>query len=300
MDGSGDHMPRTRVVITSVGLYIGLLMGQSVDAMAQAGQSQSGNKVSVHADDDSVTVGAKDGYGESVIPAPLPGPNADVPSHEEIQAQQWRYAWACATPLEITPPGPGMISGGLGGVFNSMIEQAKTEIGPGLDCDPQSQAASQAKVREALAHIPLPTGDFYLDPNPDNNEWHAAAVGQNLWFTIDLPDRQHTVVTQDGITITLDAEAYNIRIDLGDSSDTIQCAGSNKRPRGSGNKPSPSCGGAYSKTGTYTLTAEISWQIIWTALGTTGTDTITQQATGTRTLEVIELETVLVPDDKPS
>ena len=292
-------MSRIRVGACAL-CFAAVVIAQPTVASADASFGAGGSDVSANSSEDGYTVRANDGVGQSVIPPPPPDPNADVPSPEEIQAQQWRYAWACATPLDITPPKPGMISGGLGGVFNSMIEQAKNEIGPGLDCDPQSQAASQTKVREALAHIPLPKGDFYLDPNPDNNEWHAAAVGQNLWFTIDLPERQHTIVTQDGITITLDAEAYNIRINLGDNSDTIICNGSNKRPKGSGNKPSPSCGGAYSKTGTYTLTAEISWNITWTALDTTGTDTITQTATGTRTLEIIELETVLVPNDEPS
>ena len=298
MDESGEFMSHRMKVCTSITAI--LLLGVTPTAWAGTGMQNGIGDIATQADDGGYSVGAKDGYGQRVIGAdPNPAPDPNLPSPEEIEKQQQRYDWACQA--TVTPPSGGnpLLDVGAAAV-NDLRDQARDTIGPGLDCDPQSQAASQTKVREALAHIPLPKGDFYLDPNPDNNEWHAAAVGQNLWFTIDLPERQHTIVTQDGITITLDAEAYNIRINLGDSSDTIFCNGSSKRPRGSGNKPSPSCGGAYSKTGTYTLTAEISWNITWTALDTTGTDTITQTATGTRTLEIIELETVLVPNDEPS
>ncbi|AWY95852.1 Hypothetical protein CB129slpB_1153 [Propionibacterium freudenreichii] len=76
----------------------------------------------------------------------------------------------------------------------------------GIDCTTPNTATTIATTaHHAIATMTLPDTHHQLDPDPTTNQWHAAAVGQQLWFTLDNPGPQHTTTTNTDITITLTA-----------------------------------------------------------------------------------------------
>ena len=50
--------------------------------------------------------------------------------------------------------------------------------------------------RHAALQLSLPGATPHIDPSPDLNRWHSAAVGQALWLSVDDP----TATTQKSIT----------------------------------------------------------------------------------------------------
>ncbi|CEI22593.1 Hypothetical secreted protein [Propionibacterium freudenreichii] len=173
----------------------------------------------------------------------------------------------------------------------------------GIDCTTPNTATTIATTaHHAIATMTLPDTTIKLDPDPTTNQWHAAAVGQQLWFTLDNPGPQHTTTTNTDITITLTATPGAVTINPGTinpgaHTTPIRCTTGRPRPTTTnGNQPSPVCGTSYQHPGHYTITATRTWTITWTAQGHTGTETITRPATAS-TLDVIELHSLLVPNN---
>ncbi|MDK9610509.1 hypothetical protein FAM15061_001222 [Propionibacterium freudenreichii] len=173
----------------------------------------------------------------------------------------------------------------------------------GIDCTTPNTATTIATTaHHAIATMTLPDTTIKLDPDPTTNQWHAAAVGQQLWFTLDNPGPQHTTTTNTDITITLTATPGAVTINPGTinpgaHTTPIRCTTGRPRPTTTnGNQPSPVCGTSYQHPGHYTITATRTWTITWTAQGHTGTETITRPATAP-TLDVIELHSLLVPNN---
>lgn len=171
----------------------------------------------------------------------------------------------------------------------------------GIDCTTPNTTTIATTAHHAIATMTLPDTTIKLDPDPTTNQWHAAAVGQQLWFTLDNPGPQHTTTTNTDITITLTATPGAVTINPGTinpgaHTTPIRCTTGRPRPTTTnGNQPSPVCGTSYQHPGHYTITATRTWTITWTAQGHTGTETITRPATAP-TLDVIELHSLLVPN----
>ncbi|MDK9643609.1 hypothetical protein FAM15346_000616 [Propionibacterium freudenreichii] len=150
----------------------------------------------------------------------------------------------------------------------------------GIDCTTPNTTTIATTAHHAIATMTLPDTTIKLDPDPTTNQWHAAAVGQQLWFTLDNPGPQHTTTTNTDITITLTATPGPVTINPGGHTTPIHCTTGRPRPATTnGNQPSPVCGTSYQHPGHYTITATRTWTITWTAQGHTGTETITRPAT---------------------
>ncbi|WP_230953323.1 hypothetical protein [Propionibacterium freudenreichii] len=244
------------------------------------GLSQSGNSISVEA-----------WAGGSTATTNTAGTTAT-----EFDSTAWTR-WALSPCSTIMKP-----AANTGALFTPETKkQAATS--QGIDCTTPNTATTIATTaHHAIATMTLPDTTIKLDPDPTTNQWHAAAVGQHLWFTLDNPSHQHTTTTNTDITITLTATPGAVTINPGTinpgaHTTPIRCTTGRPRPTTTnGNQPSPVCGTSYQHPGHYTITATRTWTITWTAQGHTGTETITRPATAP-TLDVIELHSLLVPNN---
>ncbi|WP_285118770.1 hypothetical protein [Propionibacterium freudenreichii] len=243
------------------------------------GLSQSGNSISVEA-----------WAGGSTGTTNTAGTTAT-----EFDSTAWTR-WALSPCSTIMNP-----AANTGALFTPETKkQAATR--QGIDCTTPNTTTIATTAHHAIATMTLPDTTIKLDPDPTTNQWHAAAVGQQLWFTLDNPGPQHTTTTNTDITITLTATPGPVTINPGtinpgDHTTPIRCTTGRPRPTTTnGNQPSPVCGTSYQHPGHYTITATRTWTITWTAQGHTGTETITRPATAP-TLDVIELHSLLVPNN---
>lgn len=150
-----------------------------------------------------------------------------------------------------------------------------------------------AVTRQAVASLALPSSELGIDPAPSANEWGAAAVGQQLWFWAPHASRQDTQVSSQGIDIAISAVPLGLVVDNGDGT-RLNCTSTDRLTGPFQNQPSPSCGHAYATKGSYTISASRAWQVNWSALGQSGTETVIRPA-GQTALDVIELHSLLVP-----
>lgn len=150
-----------------------------------------------------------------------------------------------------------------------------------------------AVARQAVASLALPSSELGIDPAPSANEWGAAAVGQQLWFWAPNASRQDTQVSSQGIDIAISAVPLGLVVDTGDGT-RLNCTSTDRLSGPFQNQPSPSCGHAYATKGSYTIGASRAWQVNWSALGQSGTETVIRPA-GQTALDVIELHSLLVP-----
>ncbi len=120
------------------------------------------------------------------------------------------------------------------------------------------------------------------------------AVGYPIWLWTDQPNHLATTAHHDGLTFTLDATRTSTAFDMGDGN-TKQCATTTPYP-GYTRQTSPTCSYTYEDPSPighpYTLTATTTWTITWTTTGHHGT--LTHTTTGTRTLEVGELQSLII------
>lgn len=142
----------------------------------------------------------------------------------------------------------------------------------------------------AVARLPLTKPEPRIGPDPSVNQWKMAAVGYPLWLWTDGPRNQSTTLTEQGITITIDARLHSTTFAMGDGTtktcETTTPHGPHVRP----GQESPTCGYRYrraSKPNPYTVSATAHWDITWSALDQSGTMRIDHS--GSRTLEVGEL-----------
>lgn len=109
--------------------------------------------------------------------------------------------------------------------------------------------------------------------------------------------------TLGGQTITASAQVATVQWDMGDGT-TVTCGEGTPYATAFGLTSSPSCGHAYSRTslrepgGMYTVTATSNWEVDWTGGGASGTIPVT--TTSTTDLEVLELQSVNVPNPGPN
>ncbi|MFT8395139.1 hypothetical protein [Propionibacterium sp.] len=148
-------------------------------------------------------------------------------------------------------------------------------------------------ARQAVARLSVPESQLGIDPSPDANEWNAAAVGEQLWLWTPETLNRSEHVSSEGIDIAITAAPGPLVIDMGDGH-RVSCTRTDRLVGPFRNQPSPSCGHVYQSKGVYTVTATRSWQVQWSALGQSGTESLVRPA-AQHQLNVIELHSLLVP-----
>lgn len=184
--------------------------------------------------------------------------------------------------------------------LDPVVDDAAPAPAPAADQPAAVEAAAPAPTvdvvavaRQAVASLALPSSELGIDPAPSANEWGAAAVGQQLWFWAPHASRQDTQVSSQGIDIAISAVPLGLVVDTGDGT-RLNCTSTDRLTGPFQNQPSPSCGHAYATKGSYTISASRAWQVNWSALGQSGTETVIRPA-GQTALDVIELHSLLVP-----
>jgi len=166
---------------------------------------------------------------------------------------------------------------------------AKTKRTPRTDPAPTS-----TQLRQVVAKLKLPDPTPRLGPDPSVNEWNMLAVGYPIWLWTDQPTHLATTAHHDGLTFTLDAQWTSTTFNMGDGN-TKTCTATTPYTTYTP-KPSPTCGYTYEDASPvghpYTLTATTTWTITWQATGHHGT--LTHTTTGTRTLDVGELQSLII------
>ncbi len=157
-------------------------------------------------------------------------------------------------------------------------------------------AVTTAVLREAAASITLPAVQPQIGPDPSVNKWGIVAVGYPIWLWTPGTDRVASTVTAQGITVSIDARRTATTFAMGDGT-TVRCTTMTPYP-GPSNPPveSPTCGYRYPKLPAtpgagYDIRATTEWTVTWSALGQTGTFTMTRAAT--RHIDVAEIQSVI-------
>lgn len=183
---------------------------------------------------------------------------------------------------------------------NDLIENCPAIPEPATPAAPPPPGAppaiTTAVLRQAAAQITLPPVDPKIGPDPTANTWGIVAIGYPIWLWTPGTNHVTATTTAQGITVTITATRTHTTFDMGDGT-TITCTTMTPYP-GPTNPPqdSPTCGYRYPQlpqtpTAGYDLRATTHWNITWTALGQTGTFTMTRAAT--RHLDIAELHTLI-------
>lgn len=149
--------------------------------------------------------------------------------------------------------------------------------------------------RHAALQLTLPGAAPHIEPSPERNRWHSAAVGQALWLSVNDPTAtKRESLTFMGQVVQLSARRNGLSFEMGDGH-TVHCAATTPwSPSVEPGAPSPTCGYTYQQAapaGGYKVTAITSWDVTWSVLGHTGTVHI--QKAGGQMLPVGELESVV-------
>lgn len=149
--------------------------------------------------------------------------------------------------------------------------------------------------RHAALQLTLPGAQPRIEPSPERNRWHSAAVGQALWLSVDDPTAtKKESMTFMGQVVQLSARRNGLSFEMGDGN-TVHCETTTTwSPSVAPGTPSPTCGYTYQRPAQgegYKVTAISSWDVTWSVLGRTGTVHI-EKAGGT-TLPVGEVQSVV-------
>ena len=200
-------------------------------------------------------------------------------------------AAAPVTVIEYTDP-KSFDAGTQQGFDVSTRTQQPGEEEPAPEVPVITYADVEWAARSAVTSLSLPFLAPQIGPNPANNEWNMLAVGYPIWLWTTPPGGLGHTVTQNGITLSLYATATSTTYSMGDGT-TFTCWAST--PYTSAVTPgskSPDCGHTYFTKGNYTIQATTGWNIIWSALGYSGT--LTTTTTTSTPLEIGELKAVVV------
>jgi hypothetical protein len=151
--------------------------------------------------------------------------------------------------------------------------------------NPFGTLASAEQARDlALEQLELPEPAIALAPPAGD-----LLVGLPSWYWIDTPwTAQVTSATLGGVTATVTAEPVSLTFDPGDGASPFACDGPGV-PWSPGRDGEPPCGHLYLHHGDYTVAAEMTWTVTWTAttgLGGPLPDLVTASAIPTTVREV--------------
>ncbi|TGO05355.1 putative ATP/GTP-binding protein [Serinibacter arcticus] len=124
-----------------------------------------------------------------------------------------------------------------------------------------------AAARRALAQLDLDPVTIAMAPQPNLNEPNVLiGAPAYFWATGGAPaiGPLTSTVTQDGLTITLNATLDSVTYDTGDGT-TLTCTRDQvaSAPSSMSLQDDPDCGHCWTASGTYTLTATSAWTITW-------------------------------------
>jgi hypothetical protein len=126
-------------------------------------------------------------------------------------------------------------------------------------------------ARQILARIQLARIDIGITPSPGRK----GLVGLPTYLWVENPGPRtlgpiSDSASQSGVTVTLTAKVRRVVWGMGDGT-TISCTGVGTPYRDEyGARPSPTCGHAYKRPGTYAVTATAVWDVAWTGGGQNG------------------------------
>lgn len=145
---------------------------------------------------------------------------------------------------------------------------------------------------QATLQLQFPLTMPHIGPPPSVNQWKKAFVGYPLWLWSNGQTTLSQQTTVMGYPVSLQATRSAVHYDMGDGG-SVDCATSTPWAQGSAapGAPSPDCGYTYQRTGSYQVTAVVTWTVTWSALGQSGT--IPVQKAGRVTLPVGELEAIV-------
>lgn len=143
------------------------------------------------------------------------------------------------------------------------------------DFTPRASASPATVARQAVAHLPLPSGTIRMSPDAT----HPQVVNERTWLWID-PTVWHSVsatASVGAVSATATAKPSQVIWNLGDG-DRVVCDGpgvpyDQSRPE---SEQDTSCtyvwpGSSTTEPGgTFTVSATIVWQVSWTAVGALG------------------------------
>lgn len=112
----------------------------------------------------------------------------------------------------------------------------------------------------ALDQVDLPTPTLTTAPPVDRDH----LVGLASWFWTPTWSAQTATATLAGVTATVTATPVRSAWDPGDGTGTIACEGPGEPWHADATGPPP-CGHTYQRSGTYPLTATITWDVAWTS-----------------------------------
>lgn len=171
----------------------------------------------------------------------------------------------------------GSAVGGVGGCVPEVLPDGRS-----LAClTPLPVAPSGGGVdvvgvaRSAAASLRVPALDLVVGPDPGGNRWNVLAVGLPVWLWASGVDRVSESVGRDGVEVGLVGTRGEVRVDWGDGTASV-CRSMTER--WSSVDPllmSPDCGHRYLRPGDYVISAEASWDVVWEALGQSGTLVLT-------------------------
>ncbi|MDI9628669.1 MAG: hypothetical protein QM286_09030 [Acidobacteriota bacterium] len=145
---------------------------------------------------------------------------------------------------------------------------------------------------QAVARLSVPQPSIVVSPHPSDNQWGVSAVGLPLWVWSADPGPVTSTVTEQGISIAMQASRGSVRFDWGDATSSV-CNQMRPRPANMDPlTPSPDCGHTYQRRGDYTITATADWVVSWQALGQSGTLPLTSGAT--TSIPVREFQSLVV------
>ncbi len=189
---------------------------------------------------------------------------------------------------------------------NSVCSPTGANLAPTLSLSvtpsaaPASPPVPEETIREATAQIVLPEPDVNVGPDPSVNKWNAVAVGYPLWLWTSGDKQVATTVEAQGIAISLEARRTHTVFEMGDGG-KVRCKAMARYSKpvfwNDPPKESPNCGYRYQQLpkrvgAGYTVTVTTHWTVTWTAAGATGELTMTR--TGSRHLNVVEIQSVIV------
>ncbi|GIG63211.1 hypothetical protein Lfu02_75830 [Longispora fulva] len=93
-----------------------------------------------------------------------------------------------------------------------------------------------------------------------------------LWAQSSSWDAKSATATVAGVSVTATARPRDLRVSTGDGAAVVcQGAGTPWTPSLAPTAASPSCGHTFTRAGSYTLTATVTWDVSWVGAGASGT-----------------------------
>ncbi len=147
--------------------------------------------------------------------------------------------------------------------------------------------AAERALDEARRRLVLPAPEIRMAPPRGTPH----LVGVPSWFWVDAWLEQEASAGLTGVVSTVTARPTDIDWDPGDGTGVFRCEGPGEAWQPGGGQPP--CGHTYTASGSYTVTATISWETSWSATTGEGGPLEALSTTATWPLVVREAQAVI-------